>query len=126
MQSPSSSRIRRRAGASSSTIRTREGRVLAGCAAGCGDGWGVMWLMGLAAVLAIGQVDVNLVGVAHGFGIEARFRVEMQGEPLADVLDRHPVARMRLPGRIDRVGQNGVQPPASGKDVDRNLARLVR
>ena len=72
-QSASRSRMRRRAGASSSTMSTRRG--------------------GLGAFMGVRHDDVHLVSGDQRFQLELGVDVEMQLQPLADVGQRHLVAR---------------------------------
>src|SRR5437016_1081565 len=110
-QSSRSSRNRRLAGASSSTISTRSGE----------SDTHVLLLRG-----AIRHADVDLVAFAVDAALEARLGVEVQREPFPDVIDRHLVPAVMAAGEFVRVAQDRVHLPAPQKDVDRDHAGAAR
>src|SRR5262245_24107030 len=113
-QSASSSRMRERAGASSSTIST-----LSGLSASLVTGH-----RSLVTILDVGHDDVHLIGVRSRARRQVGLRVEVEGEALADVGERHLVARMALAAGAVRVAQHGVKLLAGAVDADRDDPRL--
>src|SRR5689334_8099723 len=110
-QSSRSSRRRRRAGASSSTISTRSGV----------SDTNVLLLRG-----AVRHPDVDLVAVLVDAALAGRFRVEVESETLADVVDGHLVTPVVAAGGLVRIAQDGVHLAAAQANVHRDHAGSAR
>src|ERR1700741_1910030 len=105
-QASSSSRNRRRAGASSSTMTSLSGASDTG-----------------ALPLDSGSVrhaDVHFVTLPVQLAFEARLGVEMQSQPLADVVHGHLVAAVMAAVKLVRVAQDRMDVAAAQEDVNRD------
>src|SRR5512143_1330806 len=100
-QSASTSRRRWRAGASSSTMRTRRG---------------------LGAFTGVGDDDIHLVNGPQRLRLELGVEVEMQQQALADVGQCDAIALVVACVRGDRVAHDDVDLVAAAVDVEADLA----
>src|SRR5215472_410781 len=111
-QSSRSSRNLRRAGASSSTMRS---------------------LSGTSDMLAlryhgrpIRHADVHFVTLPGQFALEARLSIKMQCQPLADVVHRHLVASVMVSCNLVRIAQDRMYLAPAQEDVNRDHPRRAR
>src|SRR5439155_24835532 len=147
IQSSSSSRRRRRAGASSSTIKmrsavsptyhlrsrntTRPERCAQSMRAVARLRDGARRFLRICRdfrlLRSIRYSNMHFVAFIRRTRFEARFRIEMQRESFADVVERHLVAGlMTAPAQKNRILQNRMNLAFREKEVDRNRARIAR